>query len=65
MRDAREAHDRRSPTHRELFMLVIADSSSWGQSLTCELNQLLTLRALGRSEHQTSAVELPLAASTV
>jgi hypothetical protein len=44
---------RRATTHRQWITCVIEPRASRGQSLSCDLNQVLTLRGCGPSEHES------------
>ena len=56
MRDRAIPSGQESTARRELFTYVIGDSWSCRHRPSCDLNQVLTLRGIGRSAAQRSAV---------
>jgi hypothetical protein len=59
MADSADSDARQSTTHRGLITCVIEHPSPRRQSLSCDLNGVLTLREFGRSANQKSTVEQP------
>ena len=59
MADLRTRDVLRSTTHRGLITCVIEHQLSWRQSLSCDLNQVLSLREFTRSACERSVVPSP------